>query len=67
MNTAELLFAKDDEEILKKSKILYQRKVGFLFFAVIFTRFDIAFAVSKLFQFNVCFDKKHHAVVKQVL
>ena len=67
MNTAELLFAKNDEEILNKSKILYQRKVGFLLFAVIFTKSDIAFAVSKLFQFNVRFNKKHHTVMKQVL
>ena len=67
MNTAELLFAEDDEGILKKFKILYQRKIGFFFSVVIFMRFDIAFAVLKLFRFNVCFGKKHHAAVKQVL
>ena len=64
MNTAELLFTKNDEKILNKSKILYQWKVGFFLFAAIFTKSDIAFVVSKLFRFNVCFNKKHHAVMK---
>ena len=67
MNTAELLFAEDDEEISNESRILYQRKVGFLLFAVISTRPDIAFAVSKLSRFNVRFSRKHHAAVKWIL
>ena len=67
MNTAELLFAENDEKISKKFKILYQRKVGFHFFAVIFTKSDIAFVVLKLFRFNIHFDKKHHTAAKQVL
>ena len=67
MNTIELLFAKNDEKISNKSKILYQWKVGFFLFAAIFMRFDIAFVISKLFQFNIQFNKKHHTAVKQVL
>ena len=67
MNTTELLSAENNEKISNESRILYQRKVGFLLFAVIFTKSDIAFAVLKLFQFNVHFDKKHHATVKRVL
>ena len=67
MNTAELLSAENDEKISDKSKTLYQWKVGFLFFAVISTRPDIAFVVSKLFRFNVRFNRKHHATVKWIL
>ena len=67
MNTAELLSAKNDKEISNKSKILYQWKVESLLFAVIFMKSDIAFAVSKLFQFNVHFNKKYHTTMKRVL
>ena len=67
MNTTELLSAENDEKISNESKILYQWKVGFLLFAVIFTKPDIAFVVSKLFRFNVHFNKKHHATAKWIL
>ena len=67
MNTVELLFIKNDEEILNKFIILYQRKIGFLFFAVIFMKPDIVFVVGKLFWFNVHFNKKHHAAMKKIL
>ena len=67
MNTAELLSAEDDEEISNESRTLYQRKVESLLFAVISTRSDIAFAVSRLFRFNVRFGRKYHAAVKRVL
>ena len=67
MNTAELLFAKNDEEISNNFKTLYQRKIGFLFFTVIFIKSDIVFVVSKLFRFNIHFEKKHHTAAEQVL
>ena len=67
MNTAELLFAKNDEKISNDFKTLYQRKIGFLFFTVISTKSDIVFVVSKLFRFNIHFGKKHHTVIKWVL
>ena len=67
MNTTELLSAEDDEEISNDSKTLYQRKIGFLLFAAIFTRPDIVFAVSRLFRFNVRFGRKHHAAAERVL
>ena len=64
INTAELLFAEDDEEILNNFKTLYQQKIGFLFFIIIFTNPDIVFVVLKLSRFNVRFEKKHHAAVE---
>ena len=67
INTAELLFAKNNEKISNNSKTLYQRKIGFFFFTIIFTRPDIVFVVSKLFRFNVRFEKKYYTAVKQVL
>ena len=67
MNTAELLFAKDDEEISNNFKTLYQRKIRFFFFAVISTRPDIVFVMSRLSRFNVRFERKHHAAAKRVL
>ena len=67
MNTAELLFAEDDEEISNNFKTLYQRKIGSFLFAIIFTRPDIVFAVSRLFRFNVRSERKHHAAAERVL
>ena len=67
MNTTELLFAENDEKVSNNFKTLYQRKIEFLFFAVISTKPDIVFVVSRLSRFNVRFEKKHHIAMKQVL
>lgn len=60
MNIAELLPLSEDEEVSNKSRTLYQQKVGSFLFAAIATRPDIAFAVSKLSQFNQQPGRKHH-------
>ena len=56
----ELLAIPNNEDITDTSRTLYQRKVGLLFFAVIATRLDIAFAISRFSRFNQRPGKQHH-------
>ncbi len=62
----ELLAVPDNEDITDASRTLYQRKVGLLLFAVIATRPDIAFAVSRFLRFNQRSGKRHHEAADQV-
>ena len=48
------------------SRTLYQRKIGFLLYAGIATRPDIAFAVSRLSRFNKQPGKQHHETADRV-
>ncbi len=66
MEILELIAVPDNEDITDVSQSLYQRKVGSLFFAVIATRPDIAFAVSWLLRFNQRPGKRHHKAADRV-
>lgn len=52
MDIVKFLPLSKEEEVSDASRTLYQRKVRSLLFAAIATRPDIAFAVSRLSQFN---------------
>ena len=66
METSELYPIEKDEIVSDLSGILYQRKVGSLLFAVIATRPDIAFAISRLSRFNQRPGPQHYEVADRV-
>ncbi len=66
MEILELLAVPDNKDITDASQTLYQRKVGSLLFAAIATRPDIAFAVSRLSQFNQRPGMQHHEAADRV-
>ena len=51
----------------KPSIILYQRKIGLLLYTAVTTRPDIAFAVSRLIQFNQNPSKEHQRAADRVI
>ncbi len=66
MEILELVAVPENEDITDASRTLYQRKVGSLLFGAIATRPDIAFAVSRLSQFNQRPGKQHHEAADRV-
>ncbi len=66
MEILELLVVPDNEDITDASQTLYQQKVGSLFFAVIATWPDIAFAVLRFSRFNQRVRKRHNEAADRV-
>lgn len=66
MDISELLPLSEDEKVSNVSQTLYQQKVGSFLFAAIATRPDIAFAVSRLSQFNQRPGRRHHKAADRV-
>ena len=65
MHEAELLPSL--EQATRQSSLQYQSKVGLILYAAITTRPDIAFAASKLAQFNANLSQQHHKAADRVL
>ena len=66
MEVVELVSAHEDEETSDSSRTLYQRKVGSPLFVATVKRPEIAFAVSRLPQFNQQPGKRHHEAADRV-
>ncbi|WP_375449240.1 hypothetical protein [uncultured Nostoc sp.] len=66
MDIAELPPFSDKKKVCDIFKILYQQKVGSFLFVAITIRPDIAFAVSRLSQFNQRPGKIYHEIADQV-
>lgn len=63
IDIVELLSFLDKQEVFDVFRTFYRQKVGLFFFAAIIIRLNIAFAVSKLFQFNQQPGKIHYKVL----
>lgn len=57
----------NDEKISNNSRILYQKKVEFILFAIIFIRPNVAFVIFKYVQFNQMLNWKHYYVANRVI
>ena len=58
---------KTEEEAKRMENIPYQNLIGALMYLAVFTRPDIAHAVSVLSQFNANYGTQHWAAAKRVL